>query len=1486
MFRVVPSGRSGHVRTLLIAVALFGLLGSIIPMASGQVALSGAPHSVHALPTGSSNLPLRPAADPLSSRPSPPSLAPTSTPSSTHPAGAGTGTGTFWIANSSFSSVSFANDSCSFYSSYYYFDSDCDDQAVSPTLLNLSNGDVAVVFSVYTNASGTSCLGSASYVRERVAFAISTNGGLSFGPMEFLGNLTCSYLDAIEPSFVVGPDGTIYGVYVEENYSDNQGYYTERSNGTTICYYSYYYGYYCYSTGGDGVDAIGFTESTNNGASFSAPVTILSGGNISKPQLAISGQSLYVLYENDANGTAYLDYGQYGRAGYPISENLLFSSNSGGSWGAPSSLPGLNASVNNTAFGGAIAVDAAGMVGVAYFTNHSCVGTIPFYTCWDYGDELVYTTSTTNGSTWAALTDVKNGVGESFEYTDGFYMDAAFQMTPQAALSFDSAGLNAYITWSGDYNKTALNHQPYDEYDNWVNAGIFAAVGPISGSAFVVTMVQGATSDSDYDQSFNPSIATSSGTIYVAYTSANSTYCSRTTCISPLDGSYVEFLQSSTDGGLTWSSPVVLSYSNDCYYGYCSPGYASSSFAGYSSSLLFNASGSPIVAYALPGGFHDVYTYYGGVDYYNYTYPTTLSVASIWTGPTVALNFSTSGLSPGTAWSFSVDGNSFATTLPYFNVTNVPLGQNVSIVAGTVGVSGWGIISTPTLSVPGSEPFFVDTHVFINYSVSYLLTLSIEPTNPRYAEIWFDSHLGLYYYFEEYNDCPFSCLTQETYQSTGDWYFPANSTLELNSSADYPQEALDYWTGTGNGSHTGAGAKANITFDAPINETAWLGGFGDYNLSISAIGLAASSTYHFELDGAPYSGTGDSTINVSGVGTGAHELTDAWATSSTAGWEYFGGLSEANPVLVPTETSVQLVFALVDLAAAPGTVSFQAQGLTAGTVWNFQFNGSIYSSDTPWINVTTHPGTYPDHGFDVVSENASTGYAPSGVGPTVSVTTGSTYPVSFVSAYKVEVVAGTGGGVVSGTGSFWVAAGGSAQYVASPHTGYGFGGWTGTGVGGYTGLSIYANLTVNGPIAQSASFYPLPGSRFNLTFAEVGLAQGTWWTVFLGGTGYSTNESLLEIQNLLPCGTTGGTYNLTVPYAYATSELTRYLPTSHLPKAVCTTGVTSYNEVFTAEFYLTLQSTAGGFAEAQVGANSVSTSLWVASGTSVSLSAVGQLGYDFLGWNGSGPGNYTGALGSESIIMAGPISELATFSLHVNPPPPTYTETFHEEDTLAAGTVWGILLAGVGYSSTSPTLSVSGLTAGTYSLTVTTALSPDGQTRYSPLGNPASVTVAHNASILVSYSTSYWVSVTGTTGGTTIPGSNWVTSGESILLNVTVYGGYVFLGWNGSGAASYSGLDSQTTLTVSSPVREVATFAPIAQTVSTGAAGSSALWGQPTTWIGLGLVGLVIGLVVGVVVSRRGGRAPPAISSYDAPLPADDGALASGELSPPEGGGA
>lgn len=1352
--------------------------------------------------------------------------------------------GEFWEPDAALANQSYVDAGCNATATPGYFNSTCSDQATSPTVLNLANGEIGVAFTIYTNQSHTTCLGSASSVVERVGFVISRDGGRTFGPIEYLGNDTsCRYLNAIEPAFAVSADGTIYGVYVEENYSGDQGQYYPRSS--TVC---------C----GFPDDAIGFTVSRDNGTTFSEPQTIVAGENLSRPSLAVFGRSAYILYENFSNGTLTIPVGF---AGFvfenAINENFLWTGDGGSTWSTPVILPAENATANDDALGGSIAVSTTGRVAATYFTNHTCPLGPPIGWCWRTGDDLVYTSSTNNGTTWSRLTTVASGVGETQVYS-GTFLPGYFQYVPSSVLTFDATGTEVYIAYDGAYNNSAVSGTPYLFYGSWLSSGLFAAVGTATGSSFSVSPIAAPFSEGFTDSSWNPSIAVHAGTVYVAWTTTNESYCTAAVC--PFnEGTYAEWVATSANGGISWGSPSFVDRADTCSFGTCTVGNAGGSFAAFSSSIGFDGN-TPLVAYALPYASATSYQYWGGTAYTNVSYPTILSVAQPWYGPTVTLNFTERNLTSGTRWGASVDGQPFWTNATSETVSGVPQGAPVAIL-GLTPTAAWGTEELPEVSVPAEYEFASNTTVDVNYSLEYLLTLGVEPQNPVSVSIWFYDHQGNYDWYNVYSEL----LPPQTFLWTNfpvGPYFPAGSSLELNSSGEWVggYNGISYWTGNGSGSYTGLGSSANITFDSPINETGWWGGYGSYNLSVDPVGLPASSTLHFAIDGVAYSTPGGRPTNVSGVLTGAHDVTDVWATSSTPGWEYFGRPTAGNPIIVPAEPVVNLTFALVNLTAPLGTVSFRAQGLTAGTGWSLAFNGTTYHSTTPWINVTTRPGSFPVQAFSVVSQNASVAYTPTGASGLWSVTTGGTYLVPYVPAYEVEVVAGSGGIVAPRSGSSWVAAGATESYNATPDPGFAFGGWTGTGSGSYSGPSVTASVVADGPILETAAFDPLPTGRFNLTFTESGLAPGTWWSVFLGGRGYSSDRSAFQVSGLLPCGGPAGAgeYTLSIPYAYAPDGLSRFVPTTPLPPEVCTNGTTVENEVFAPQYLLLVQSTAGGVAEAQAGTTATTSRAWVAGGGSVGLAATAKAGFDFLGWSGTGPGSFSGVNLDATLIIEGPTTEVASFG---PPPVATYNLTFQERSTLAAGTTWGVELDGVGYTSSGATLTVPGLVANNYSLRVPTTYSPDGLTRYASTGIVTPISVPQTTRVPISFSTSFWVEIASGDGGSTSPSSGWFGSGNSLVLNATARGGYRFLGWNGSGAGSYTGPAPSVQINSDAAISEIAAFAPLLAPGSTPtASGLSTI-----VWIAIGGAGLFATVALGLWMGHRA-RRPPTEPAGSEPL--------------------
>lgn len=1349
----------------------------------------------------------------------------------------------------------------------------CYPLAIDPTIFQLGNGDTAVSYEVNTNVTGTACAGASAAVTTAIGFAVSTTGGTSYGTPSIIANLTCAYLQAIEPSFAA-TGSTVYGTFIEEN--DSTVY--PGSYGTTTPRWN---------------DAIGFVKSTNNGATWGTPITLNSSGNLAHPVLAAFGKTIYIVWENlSYDNTTFVCSGGpflYGGCTYDSAVRLFFvaSTNGGSSWTKPQLLAGQNVSADDFSIGPSIAVNRSGTVAVAYFTNLSCAQYLSPYGCMDNGLDLVARTSTSNGTTWSPFSVVARNVGISDEYDGYSYELPPAQWIPQSQLIFNQTGKTIDLTWSGLYNKSNAN-----VYDQWCCGGIFFATGPTTLTSWSVSTVSTTSSwGNNYDDMFNPAVGLDGSTLYVAYTWNNESSCSPCLANQYLTASFNEQLRWSTDGGSSWEGGLVLQVAKMAPG--CTTYCITQQFPGYSASIDTGSSSGPLVAYALPGQPTSSFQSAGSTDWYNATSPTNLSVSFPYTGATVSVNVTVSGLPPGTPWSLIYEGTTIAVNASSYTLTGVPMCQPVLIYPGAVPGS-YGEAFLPNSSLAGSAIFCANSTVNFSFTQAFQFYLFVNPAITAYMYLsWTVDGFTNSFYSDWY--CFGTCTSQRQWCVGGfcgsepqPAFYPNGTTFQIQTQS-YNTEYITYWNGTGSGSYTGPGLEANITINAPINETGWAGAFGVYNETFGAPGLSSSSTFHFSFAGGNYSATGGSLAVVPSVATGAYHATNIWATSSTAGWEYFGAPVSGNPVVVPAQLEVNFSFAYIDVGGATGTISFHAAGLTAGTIWRFAFNGTVLSSATPYINVTEHSGTFPVGAYPVVSANGSAGYAPTGVGSTMSVTEGSTYTISFVTAYRVVSAASSGGTIGGlGRGTFWVAAGGSADFKATPSSGFAFGGWSGTGAGSYSGSLAWANVTVNDPITESAVFLSQSPAHYNLTFLANGLASGTWWTVYLSGVGYSSNLPSLIVPNLNACGPSG-TYTLNVPYAYTNgTNLTRYVPGNY-PHTICTNGQTVETLTFSAQYFLTLEATNGGIAEATVGASVYLGSTWVPGGGSVTLSVSATSPYTFLGWNGTGAGSYTGTIPTSSILVENPVTEVAAFGIPITPPPVRYWLDLYLTTPLSAGTPWSVTLDGTGYSSTGTDLNVSGLKAGAHTLAVPKTYSSDGLTQYSPVSPPLSVTLTNNKSLQLTFAQSFWVSISASFGGAVnSPTSQWATNGTVLALNATPLDGYVFVGWQGTGPGSYSGSSPTGSVRVSAPIREIADFAPVpaaTQTVS-----SASIWDASTTWIALAAVGLLAGLAVGLLVFGRR-SAPPRQGSEPEPVPEMEGtypeaAPSESETTDEEGGNA
>lgn len=1363
----------------------------------------------------------------------------------------------------------------------------CDSSSASPSLLNLANGNVGVAYGVIENSTTSVCGLPANDSVGHVAFAISTTNGDTWATPTLLGdaNATCPYNDELEPAFTTNTTGAVEGVYIAaaSNLTDFGLNITYSTSGYPSYHPDYIIGYTNRTS-----DAIVFVNSSDNGSTFSSGRTLVTGGNLARPAIATFGRTVYVAYENISKGTRLLPGGTY----HPISVRLIASTDGGLTWGTPIVLPGENASDAFTTMSPSVSVSARGELAVAYVTNRTCISNCsPVGAGSQFGDDVVVATSADNGSTWSLHT-VFNATGEPSEpavtggwqstvYNYEFYSSEAvpltglFQFAPPTSVAWNTTGSSLFVAWGGSYNNSALVTS-----DPFGAQSVYTAASPDGGTTWTSRRLAPAGGSGAYPGEYDPTdsynlgLTVSHGTVYLAETVRNLTGyrgsgglgCGFTAfeASAPNDFGTIEWLQNSSNG-LTWSAPRNAADE---------PTTASAAFAGYDSSVLVR-NGSPVIASSLPS------TLYGGFG--TYSGSTLITVSDIDSRSPIAVTFAEAGLPAGTVWPFNVSGNPYATNASALTISNVPSGFPLEVVTTpTIVVNG---TLYQAVTGGGGHRFFTNATVWVNYTTIQPFSILSASTlaesaggvggGPRIfgdgsgaAFSLEDPAWGFWYVLAfTLNQLPSGAPYVSSLGCPMPWYLPTGYVLHVRSVPSYAYTfgtsdltytvglPVTYWSGNGTGSYTGYSANFTVTMNGPINETLWTLPLGAYTVTVSAPTLPTTSNFTFDWDGTPYAGSGGAGVGVPQVATGAHMVNDVAASSDRSGWVWVGRPSEGDPVIVPATQSVNLTFSFVDVAAPVGTIHFWAANLTNGTVWQFQFNGTWYSSSTPWINLTAHPGLYPVSARPATSGDASTGYAPAGVGGTWNVTTGRTYVVNYTPAFRVAI-AHTPGGIASPTGTFWEVPGNRTTLQANASLGFRWLGWAGTGLGSYSGLVRSPTIYANASISETAMFGPDP-SGFNLTFTEVGLPTDLSWQVSVGGQAYAATSGTLVVQGLDSCLVSGPSaeYAIAVPYVYGNDPMnaTRYLPGAY-PATECPGASAPANLTFTTQYYLTLHATGNGTAVSS-GPGTSGTSGWFDRGATITLMAYPSSGAEFTGWIGTGPGSYSGTDATVTVSPLGAITEVATFGPSHSTTAPTYQITFRLTSPVSPGTVWTVVVDGGSYAGTGSEVIVTNLTSGPHVIREPAVLAPDGLTRYIALNASTDLTLTGNVTELVTYAPSDWLQVTVIGPGSVFPASEWVGVGSTVALVAQPAGSATGqVSWVGTGNGSYSGGALRANLTISAPVTELVDFASVGPAATASA--SANFWGSAPGLLLLGILGLLGGLALAFGLSRMRRRGP------------------------------
>jgi List-Bact-rpt repeat protein len=81
-----------------------------------------------------------------------------------------------------------------------------------------------------------------------------------------------------------------------------------------------------------------------------------------------------------------------------------------------------------------------------------------------------------------------------------------------------------------------------------------------------------------------------------------------------------------------------------------------------------------------------------------------------------------------------------------------------------------------------------------------------------------------------------------------------------------------------------------------------------------------------------------------------------------------------------------------------------------------------------------------------------------------------------------------------------------------------------------------------------------------------------------------------------------------------------------------------------------------------------------------------------------------------------------------------------------------------------------------------------------------------NKTYTVTFNTQYYLTMSHGTGGTVTPSSGWKNSGAAVSISAKPAGRYSFSNWTGTGTGSYSGTNNAVSITIGSPITEMATF--------------------------------------------------------------------------------
>lgn len=170
------------------------------------------------------------------------------------------------------------------------------------------------------------------------------------------------------------------------------------------------------------------------------------------------------------------------------------------------------------------------------------------------------------------------------------------------------------------------------------------------------------------------------------------------------------------------------------------------------------------------------------------------------------------------------------------------------------------------------------------------------------------------------------------------------------------------------------------------------------------------------------------------------------------------------------------------------------------------------------------------------------------------------------------------------------------------------------------------------------------------------------------------------------------------------------------------------------------------------------------------------------------------------------------------PPPPSLppVQLVFDENGLPKSELWNVTLSNVIKTSTNQSISFKAKRYYGYNFSVGSPINENASSRF--IASPQNGSVAiknNNKTISINFTNQYYLTTLASPldGGSVSPSSGWYNKSSSISISETPANYYHFVDWVGSGNGSYSGNLATATITMNSPIDEVANFAKNAYVV-------------------------------------------------------------------------